>query len=93
MLGSKPNQAQKDLINSLNRQVIVVPDRDKAGLNLVNIAKDFGWSIAFPDWCDSVNDVAESVKHYGKLMTLRMILASVETTSLKIDLVKDHWTQ
>ena len=93
VLGSKPNQAQKDLINSLNRQVIVVPDRDKAGLNLVNIAKDFGWSIAFPDWCDSVNDVAESVKHYGKLMTLRMILASVETTSLKIDLVKDHWTQ
>ena len=93
VLGSKPNQAQKDLINRLTRQVIVGPDRDKAGLNLVNIAKEFGWSIAFPDWCDSVNDVAESVKHYGKLMTLRMILASVETTSLKIDLVKDHWTQ
>ena len=93
VLGSKPNQAQKDLINSLNRQVIVVPDRDKAGLNLINIAKEFGWSIAFPDWCDTVNDVAESVKHYGKLMTLRMILASVETTALKIDLVKDHWAQ
>ena len=86
ILGSEVNDIQRDLINGLNRQVIVVPDRDAPGQKLINQAIDFGWSVAFPEWERDVKDVADAVSRYGRLFVLQSILKSTESNKLKIDL-------
>ena len=86
ILGSEVNDIQRDLINGLNRQVIVVPDRDAPGQKLINQAIEFGWSVAFPEWEDSIKDTADAVSKYGRLFVLQSILKSTETNKLKIDL-------
>jgi hypothetical protein len=86
ILGSEINDTQRELINNLNRQVIVVPDRDAPGEKLINQAIEFGWSVAFPEWHKTVGDVAEAVLKYGRLFTIQSILKSTESSKLKIDL-------
>ena len=86
ILGSEINDVQRELIEGLNRQIIVVPDRDKPGEKLINQAIEFGWGVAFPEWGEDVDDVADAVLKYGRLFTMQSILKSVETNKLKIDL-------
>jgi hypothetical protein len=86
ILGSEINGIQKELINNLNRQVIVVPDRDAPGEKLINQAIEFGWSVAFPEWSDDIEDTADAVKRYGRLFTIQSILRTTEKNKLKIDL-------
>ena len=86
ILGSEINDTQRELINGLGRQVIVVPDRDAPGEKLINQATEFGWGVAFPEWEDGVNDVADAVMKYGRLFTIQSILKTTETSKLKIDL-------
>ena len=86
ILGSEINDIQKELINNLSRRVIVVPDRDAPGEKLINQAMEFGWSVAFPEWEDGVDDVADAVLKYGRLFTIQSILKTTESSKLKIDL-------
>jgi hypothetical protein len=86
ILGSEVNDIQRELINGLNRRVIVVPDRDAPGEKLINQATEFGWSVAFPEWDNKVTDVADAVLKYGRLFTIQSILKSTESSKLKIDL-------
>jgi len=86
ILGSEVNDVQRDLIDGLNRQVIVVPDRDAPGEKLINQAVEFGWNVAFPEWDEGVDDVADAVLKYGRLFTIQTILNSTESNKLKIDL-------
>ena len=86
ILGSEINDIQRELIEGLNRRVIVVPDRDQPGQKLIDQAIEFGWSVAFPKWHDSVADVADAVLKYGRLFTIQSILKTAESSKLKIDL-------
>ena len=86
ILGSEINDIQQELINNLNRQVIVVPDRDAPGEKLVNQAIEFGWSVSFPEWDNKVEDVADAVLKYGRLFTIQSILKTTESNKFKIDL-------
>ena len=86
ILGSEINDTQRELIDGLGRQVIVVPDRDAPGEKLINQATEFGWSVAFPQWEDGVDDVADAVLKYGRLFTIQSILKTTESSKLKIDL-------
>ena len=86
ILGSEINDVQRELIDSLNRQVIVVPDRDAPGEKLINQALEFGWSVAFPEWGEDVDDVADAVLKYGRLFTIQSILKTTESNKFKIDL-------
>jgi len=86
ILGSEINDTQRELIDGLGRQVIVVPDRDAPGEKLINQAQEFGWSVAFPEWDKTVGDVADAVSKYGRLFTIQSILKTSESNKLKIDL-------
>lgn len=86
ILGSEINEIQKDLINGLNRTVIVVPDRDAPGQKLVDQALEFGWSVSFPTWGDEISDVADAVQKYGRLFVIQSILKTTESNKFKIDL-------
>jgi len=81
------NDQQAMLINSLQREVIVVPDRDQSGENLVTQAVKYGWNVSFPEWPDDdIKDVADAVKRYGKIYTMQKIVHA-KATALKIQLL------
>lgn len=86
--GAEISDIQVDQIDRLQREVIVVPDTDKAGRKLVDRAIEAGWSVSFPIWMETCKDINEAVTMYGKLFVLKSILDAKETSKLKIELKK-----
>jgi hypothetical protein len=85
-MGSDISKQQIDLIESLDREIIVVPDWNKSGQRLIDVALANKWAVAFPVWAETCEDINEAVKKYGKLFVIKTILDSVERSSLKIQL-------
>ena len=88
IMSNNPNDTQCARINVLAREVIVVPDHDKAGALMLDAAIANGWSMSRPPWEDDIKDVADAVKRYGKLYTLASILHYKESNKVKIELYK-----
>jgi hypothetical protein len=82
------NDAQARLIRKLGREVTVVPDQDRAGLDLIDRAIELGWAVSIPNWDHDVKDVNDAVKKYGRLGTLLTIMQARETSRIKIELRK-----
>ena len=91
LLGSEAKDQQALLINRLNKDVIVVPDRDQAGSKLVEQAIDYGWGVSMPNWDSDITDVGEAVQRYGRIFTLHSIASYAETSPLKIRLGAKKW--
>jgi 5S rRNA maturation endonuclease (ribonuclease M5) len=91
--GSEINESQRLLINQLQRDVIIVPDRDKAGKKLIQNALKYNWFISFPNWEDNIKDINDAVRSYGKLNTLKMIIESIYTNEIKIKLKEKEWVK
>ena len=89
--GSEISDQQALLLNRLQKQIIVVPDRDKAGSKLVERAIDLGWSVSMPEWELDINDIGDAVKRYGRLYTLHSIATNAEESALKIRLRAKKW--
>ena len=89
--GSEISEQQTMLLNKLQKQIIVCPDRDKAGQKLVGQALDNGWSVSMPDWSDDINDISEAVSKYGRLYTLYSIVNAAEDSSIKNKLKEKKW--
>ena len=84
--GSEINDQQAMLLNRLNKEIIVVPDRDKAGSKLVERAIELGYSVSMPDWANGLNDICDAVTNHGRIYTLHSIAVSAEDSPLKIRL-------
>ena len=74
------------LLSTLNKQLILVPDRDKTGLALCDKALELGYSVSLPNWDDDVKDVNDAVIKYGKLPTLLSILQCATNSKIKIEM-------
>ncbi len=81
------SDAQARLIRTLDRAVTVVPDQDRAGLELIDRAVELGWAVSIPDWPDC-KDANDAVRKYGRLATLLTIMQARETSRVKIELRK-----
>jgi hypothetical protein len=86
VLHAEINDAQVKLIRSLDRDVIVVPDQDQAGMKLVDRAIELGWAVSMPEWPSSIKDVNDAVRVQGRLATLIQIMQASQTNRLKIEL-------
>ena len=89
--GSEISDQQAMLLNRLQKQIIVVPDRDKAGSKLVERAIELGYSVSMPEWADDINDIGDAVARYGRLYTLHSIATSADDSALKIRLRAKKW--
>jgi hypothetical protein len=89
--GSEISDQQAMLLNRLQKQIIVVPDRDPAGKKLVERAIELGWSVALPNWDATITDISEAVSKYGRLYTLYSIANIAEDSPLKIRLMTKKW--
>jgi hypothetical protein len=93
------SEQQAELIESLGREVIVVPDFDKhvnkqgkevwPGQQTINRAIEYGWSVSFPVWKDTAKDINHAVQLYGKLFVMKSILDARESNPLKIKLLSN----
>ena len=88
VLSNQCNETQADVIDALGREVIVVPDSDRAGAKLIDNAIEYGWTVSFPIWMETCKDINQAVCTYGRLFVLKSILAARETSRLKIELKK-----
>ena len=91
VLGADIMDKQALLINSLQRPVIVVPDRDHDGSRTVEQAIANGWSVSMPEWDTSIKDSNDAMLKYGKLYTIFSILEAAESYDLKIKLRAKQW--
>lgn len=82
-------QTKVDIINRLQKHVIVCPDRDRKGRDLVDVAIDNNWSVSFPKWDQSVKDAAHASQIYGRLLTTHSIISSAVSGKDKIKLKWD----
>jgi hypothetical protein len=89
--GSEISDQQSLLLNRLQKDIVVVPDRDKAGSKLVERAIDLGWQVSMPDWNQNINDISDSVDKYGRVYTLYSIAIAAESSPLKIRLKAKKW--
>ena len=87
-LGNQVSEQQADIIDSLGREVVVVPDADSAGSRLVDSALEYGWSVSFPVWQETCKDINSAVEKYGKLFVLKSIIDAKQSNRLKIELLK-----
>ena len=93
-LGAKISDEQAHWINSSGKTVIVLPDRDKQGQRMIDLAVHHGWSVSFPklkdgsgrtNWWDrDVKDAADAARAYGKLYTVRSIIESATSNKMQI---------
>lgn len=81
-------QNKIDIINRLQKNVIVCPDRDKKGYDLVKAAIENGWAVSFPKWNNDIKDAAAASEKYGKLLTVQSIISSIVYGKEKI---KINW--
>lgn len=81
-------QPKIDIINRLQKEVIVCPDRDKKGWDLVKAAIDNNWSVSFPKWGNGIKDASSAAEKYGRLLTTHSIIASAVSGRERIEL---HW--
>jgi len=86
-LGTSLSTIQRQWINSSGKDVILVPDRDKAGQPLIDIAINEGWDVAFPGtmWEEDIKDAADAIKRYGRIYTLKTILDNRESNKVAIN--------
>lgn len=77
-------QSKVDIINRLQKQVIVCPDRDKKGRDLVEAAIENEWAVSFPRWESGIKDAAQAAEKYGRLLTTYSIISSAVSGKDKI---------
>lgn len=85
---NEPNAVQCARVNAYNKEIIVVPDKDKPGSKMLNAAIENGWSASLPPWENDIKDVADAVNRYGRLYVLTTILHYRISGELKLNLLK-----
>jgi hypothetical protein len=90
-MGSTILDEQAAVLERLRRQIIVVPDRDKTGMEVCDRALELGYQVSIPDWSDDVKDVNDAVKKYGRFSTLLSIIQSATTSKIKIEMTRKRF--
>jgi len=91
LLGAEIKDSQNWLLKQLNKELILVPDKDHEGPRTVEQAIEYGWSVSMPDWPEGVKDINDAVIKIGKLAALWSIVQAKESNALKIRLKAKQW--
>ena len=84
VLGNSVTPEQAHLISTLNKRVILCPDRDKPGKKLIDQAVELGWEVSFPPWSNECKDAADAVDKYGRLLTVSSIINHSVDNKIKV---------
>lgn len=84
---------QAEILKQLNKKIIVVPDQDKSGMEIIDKALDNGFYISIPEWDDDIKDVNDAVVKYGKLCTLISIINFATNSKIKVEMRRKKISQ
>jgi hypothetical protein len=90
LLTNEISQQQAHIINQMGKEVIVIPDQDRAGLMLIKHAIEYGWSVAFPTWDSDVKDCADAVQKYGRLFVTVDAIKTAQQGEIKISVARNN---
>lgn len=90
LLTNEISQQQAHIINQLGKQVIVIPDQDRAGLMLIKQAVDYDWAVAFPNWDHDVKDCADAVQRHGRLFVTVDAIKTAQQGEIKISVARNN---
>jgi hypothetical protein len=90
LLTNEISQQQAHIINQMGKEVIVIPDQDRAGLMLIKQAIEYGWSVAFPTWDSDVKDCADAVQRYGQLFVTVDAIKTAQQGEIKISVARNN---
>jgi hypothetical protein len=88
LLTNNISDQQARILNSFNAEIIVIPDQDTPGLQLIERAIYYNFSVAFPNWGSDVKDVADAVNKYGKLFVVVDSIKTAQNQEIVINLYK-----
>ena len=91
LLGSDISDEQARIINKLGKEVIVIPDQDKAGSKLIDGAMKHDWAVAFPTWDPEIKDADSAVQKYGDLFVVLDAIKTSHKGSIKLTLYKKNF--
>lgn len=83
VLGNHVTPEQAHLIEKLGKRVILCPDRDEPGKELIEEALALGWEVSFPPWEKDIKDAADAVQRYGRLLTVASIIKHATDNKIK----------
>jgi DNA primase len=87
-MGSNISDEQAQMLSRMRKTIIVVPDRDKAGLQICDRALQLGYQVSLPPWSSDVKDVNDAVNRYGRLATTLSILQFATSSKIKIEMTR-----
>lgn len=83
ILGNTVSAEQAHLLEKLNKRIIVCPDRDTAGKELIKQSIALGWEVSFPPWGTECKDAADACAAYGRLATVSSIIKHATNNDIK----------
>lgn len=90
-LGDKCSNIQAEWLNHLarngNKKIIVIPDQEKYGGELLKIAIKYEWMVSFPHW-KNCKDAADATKKYGYIATVQSIFSRLMVSENQINQLK-----
>lgn len=84
IMGNSVTPEQAHLIEKLGKRVILCPDRDDAGKELIQQAIALDWEVSFPPWAPDIKDAADAALRYGRLATIHSIITNATDNKIKI---------
>lgn len=84
-----PEQAK--IIEDIDNEPVILPDKDRAGMTLALQAAELGWNVSFPEWPDGIKDANEAAQRFGRVAVLQSVILAIETSPLKIKLLARRW--
>lgn len=94
LLGANLNPQQIAWIKGSGATVILLPDRDRRGAQMIDVALHHGWHVAFPAlkdghgrgnwWEPDVKDAADAVRRYGRVWTLMSVIETATDNKIEI---------
>jgi len=91
LLGSEIKDQQNWLLQQLHKEIVLIPDKDIAGRKVIKQALEYGWAVAIPDYPPGVKDINDCVIKLGRLATLFLVVNSIQSSPLKIQLTEKYW--
>lgn len=82
------SEEQAVLLRKLHKTIIVVPDRDKAGLEVCDRALELGFQVSIPPWAQGIKDVNDAVVKYGRLPSLLSILQHATSSRIIVEMTR-----
>ncbi len=91
VMSNEIGEQQIAQLKSLQKEIVIVPDRDKSGLKLVEQAIELGFSVSMPEWPEGIKDVNDCMRQHGRLYTMWSIVSAKEHNALKNQLRMKKW--